>query len=222
MKIKMSVLAVAFALSLTACSDKSSPAVPAEVAPSSTAPLATAPQAEAQAPATATAMPTTMADETAPASAEPSGNLADETATTIPGKSGALASVVSNCATEIEGNDAMQFSALSIVVPASCKDFRITLKHTGRLPVTAMGHDVVITKESDVQAVDADGVAAGAVAGYVNAADPRVIAHTSVVGGGETTSVSFPVSKIQGDGPFAFFCSFPGHADLMHGSISVQ
>ncbi len=220
MKIKMSVLAVACALSLAACSDKSSPAVPAEVAPSSTAPLATAPQVEAQAPATS--MPAAMAAETATASPEPSGPLADETATTVPGTSSPLNAAVSNCATEIEGNDAMQFSALSIVVPASCKDFKITLKHTGRLPVTAMGHDVVITKESDVQAVDADGMAAGAVAGYVKAADPRVIAHTSVVGGGETTSVSFPVSKIQGDGPFAFFCSFPGHSALMHGSISVK
>ena len=220
MKIKMSVLAVALALSLAACSDKSSPAVPAEVAPSSTAALATAPQAEAQAPAPS--MPATMPVASAPASADASGDLADETATIIPSTSGPRASVVTNCATEIEGNDAMQFSALSIVVPASCKDFTITLKHTGRLPATVMGHDVVITKESDVQAVDADGVAAGAVAGYVNAADPRVIAHTSVIGGGETTSVSFPASKIQGNGPFAFFCSFPGHSALMHGSISVK
>ncbi|MEO8985779.1 MAG: plastocyanin/azurin family copper-binding protein, partial [Rhodanobacter sp.] len=52
--------------------------------------------------------------------------------------------------------------------------------------------------------------------------DARVIAHTTLIGGGETTSVSFPVSKIKGDGPFTFFCSFPGHSTLMHGTISVQ
>jgi azurin len=28
------------------------------------------------------------------------------------------------------------------------------LKHTGKLPVASMGHDVVITRQSDMQAVD--------------------------------------------------------------------
>lgn len=140
----------------------------------------------------------------------------------MPANNGKPTAVVNDCATEIEGNDAMQFNVSSIVVPASCKDFKITLKHTGKLPVTAMGHDVVITKASDVKAVDADGMAAGAPNGYVKPDDPRVIAHTSLIGGGETTSVSFAVSKIQGDGPYEFFCSFPGHAALMKGSISVQ
>ncbi len=49
-----------------------------------------------------------------------------------------------------------------------------------------------------------------------------MIAHTSLIGGGQTTSVSFPVSKIQGDGPYEFFCSFPGHSTVMKGSISVE
>ena len=116
----------------------------------------------------------------------------------------------------------MQYNVSSIVVPSSCKDFKITLKHTGTMPVTAMGHDVVIARQSDLQAVDADGVAAGAAAGYVKEGDSRVIAHTKLIGGGETTSVSFPVSKIQSGGPYAFFCSFPGHSALMKGTISVQ
>ncbi len=132
------------------------------------------------------------------------------------------AAVVTDCATEIEGSDSMQFNVSSIVVPASCTDFKITLKHTGTLPVTAMGHDVVITPSADMKAVDVDGMAAGASKGYVKADDSRVIAHTSLVGGGETTSVSFPVSKIKTGGPYEFFCSFPGHSALMHGSISVQ
>jgi azurin len=116
----------------------------------------------------------------------------------------------------------MQYSISSIVVPASCTDFKITLKHTGKLPVAAMGHDVVITRTSDMEAVDADGRAAGQGSGYVKADDPRVIAHTKLIGGGETASVSFPVSKIKDGGPYTFFCSFPGHSALMKGSISVQ
>lgn len=131
------------------------------------------------------------------------------------------AAVVADCATEIEGTDAMQYNVGSIVVPASCTEFKITLKHVGQSPVTAMGHNVVIAKAADMQGIDADGIAAGAAAAYVKPGDTRVIAHTGLVGGGQSTSVSFPVSSIQGDGPYAFFCSFPGHSAVMKGTISV-
>jgi azurin len=202
MNIKPSLLAVACALALAACSDNSSSPT------SAPAPSATTTPAEA---------PVTMT----PAPAATAGSMTNAPAGSAMGTSKGTA-VVTDCATEIEGSDAMQYNVSSIVVPSSCKDFKITLKHTGTMPVTAMGHDVVITKQSDMQAVDADGVAAGAASGYVKADDPRVIAHTSLIGGGETTSVSFPVSKIQSGGPYVFFCSFPGHAALMKGTISVQ
>lgn len=200
MNTKMTILALACALALAACSDKSAPAEPA-VAPATTT---TAPM---EAPASAATTPADM--PATPAAA-------------MPATDGKPTAVVNDCATEIEGSDAMQYNVSSIVVPASCKDFKITLKHTGKLPVTAMGHDVVIAKAADVKAVDAAGVAAGAASGYVKSDDPQVIAHTKLIGAGETTSVSFPVSKIQGDGPYEFFCSFPGHSALMHGSISVK
>jgi azurin len=201
MNSKMTILALACALALSACSDNSSaPAGPDTAPPASTSMPMQAPPPAATAPAGMSAAP--MA--------------------TAPATNDKPAAVVNDCATEIEGNDAMQYNVSSIVVPASCKDFKITLKHTGTMPVTAMGHDVVITKASDLKAVDSDGMAAGASAGYVKADDPRVIAHSSLIGGGETTSVTFPVSKIQGDGPYEFFCSFPGHSVLMHGSISVK
>lgn len=201
MNTKMTVLALACALALAACGDNSSsPAAPG-AAPAATA---TAPM---EAPAVAASTPAA-----APATS----------AAAMPAANDKPTAVVNDCATEIEGSDAMQYNVSSIVVPASCKDFKITLKHTGKLPVTSMGHDVVITKTSDMQAVNAAGMAAGAADGYVKADDPQVIAHTKLIGAGETTSVSFPVSKIQGDGPYVFFCSFPGHSVLMHGSISVE
>lgn len=207
MKIKLTVLAVACALTLTACSEKSSaPAAPGEVAPSATVPAPVETPAPAPAPAaTLPAAATTMA--------MPAANPATNEKPTA---------VVTDCATEIEGNDMIQYNVSSIVVPASCQDFKITLKHVGKLSVTAMGHDVVIAKAADVSAVDADGIAAGAAAGYVKPGDARVIAHSNLVGGGETTSVSFATSKLKEGGPYEFFCSFPGHSALMKGSISVQ
>lgn len=201
MNNKTTILAVACALALAACSDQSSTQAVPDASPSATttAPMESAAPA-ASAPAAMEAAPTTTASMS----------------------NGKPTAVVNDCATEIEGTDAMQYNVSSIVVPASCKDFKITLKHTGTMSVKAMGHDVVITKKSDMHAVDAAGMAAGADAGYVKPDDSRVIAHTKLIGGGETTSVSFPVSKIKGDGPYEFFCSFPGHASVMHGAISVQ
>jgi azurin len=205
-KIKLGTLAAACVLALSACSDKSPSTTPETAPPApAAAPTAAAPQdsMQAMAPAQAPTTPALAADTNAATSGKPTAQ-------------------VTNCSTEFEGTDAMQYSVSSIVVPASCTDFKITLKHTGKLPVAAMGHDVVITKTSDMEAVDADGRAAGLGSGYVKADDPRVIAHTKLIGGGETTSVSFPVSKIKDGGPYTFFCSFPGHSALMKGSISVQ
>ena len=202
MNTKLTVLALASALALAACSDKSaSPAAP-DAAPSTTASM------PMEAPAPAASTPAEMPAATPAATPAPA---------PVDGKA-----VVADCATEIEANDAMQYNVSSIVVPASCTDFKITLKHTGTMPATAMGHDVVITKTSDMKAVDVDGMAAGAADGYVKPDDSRVIAHTKVIGGGETTSMSFPVSKIKDGGPYEFFCSFPGHSVQMHGTISVQ
>lgn len=202
MNLKMTVLAVACALALSACGDNSSAPTTTATAPSAAA--ATSTQAEAPAP---------MAEAPAPVAQTPAAT---------PAVDGKPAAVVTNCSTEVEANDMMQYNISSIVVPAACTDFKITLTHTGKMPVAAMGHDLVITKKSDVTAVDTDGIAAGLDAGYLKADDTRVLAHTKLVGGGETTSVSFPVSKIQGDGPYEFFCSFPGHSGLMHGPISVE
>ena len=67
----------------------------------------------------------------------------------------------------------------------------------------------------------ADGMGAGLDNDYVKPGDTRVVAHTKMIGAGEDTSVTFDVSKLQSGGPYAFFCSFPGHAALMKGSISV-
>jgi azurin len=211
--MRTTLLTAACALALVACGDKS-PDTSADTAAAPNTPAASEPAPDATAPA-ATTEPHPAAD------AAPAVTAAPTPAAAMPG-SDKPAAVVANCATEIEGTDAMQFNVGSIVVPASCTEFKITLKHTGTMPVAAMGHNVVITKAADMQAVAAEGMGAGAAAAYVKAGDARVIAHTRLIGGGETTSVSFPVSKIKDGGPYEFFCSFPGHSALMKGTIAVE
>ena len=132
-----------------------------------------------------------------------------------------LAAHAADCKIDLEGNDAMKFNKTSIEVPKACKDFTINLKHTGKMAKNVMGHNVVVTKTADMAGVNSDGVKAGLPNNYIKADDARVIAHSKVVGGGESTSVTFPVAKLGAD-PTSFFCSFPGHAALMKGTIAVK
>ena len=126
------------------------------------------------------------------------------------------------CSVNLEGNDAMRYSAANIDVPKSCATFTINFKHAGKMARTVMGHNVVVAKTSDMSAIDKDGVKAGLAAEYIKAGDARVIASSKVIGGGQSTSVAIPVAKLTaGTGPFSFFCSFPGHAALMNGTINV-
>ena len=125
------------------------------------------------------------------------------------------------CAVDIEGNDAMQFNKNSIAVSQSCKQFKVTLKHSGKMPKAAMGHNWVLTKTADVQAAATDGIPAGLGNDYVKGGDARVIAYTKIVGGGETDSVSFAVDKLKAGESYTFFCSFPGHSSIMKGSLQL-
>lgn len=115
----------------------------------------------------------------------------------------------------------MQFNKASIAVPASCKQFTVKLKHAGKLPKTAMGHNWVLTKAADLQAAATDGMAAGATKQYVKDGDTRVIAHTKVIGGGEADSVTFATSGLKAGESYAYFCSFPGHSAIMKGTLTM-
>lgn len=126
-----------------------------------------------------------------------------------------------NCAATVDANDAMQFNVKNVTVPQSCKTFTVTLKHTGRLARNVMGHDFVITSAADKAGVDADGAKAGLDNNYIKPGDTRVIAHTKVIGGGETTSVAFKSALLKAGTPYVFFCSFPGHSFVMHGTITL-
>ena len=123
------------------------------------------------------------------------------------------------CAVEVKSTDQMTFETKSIDVSKSCKTFTVNLKHTGSLPKTAMGHNWVLSKTADAQPVATDGIAAGLDNDYIKPGDTRVIAHTKVIGGGETDSVTFPVSKLKAGENYAFFCSFPGHFGSMRGVL---
>lgn len=126
-----------------------------------------------------------------------------------------------DCSATIDSNDAMQFATKEITVNKSCENFTVKLNHTGKLAKNVMGHNWVLTKSDDVRAVAQEGMSAGLNNNYLKPDDARVIAFTEMIGGGESTSVTFPVSKLSADESYTFFCSFPGHVAIMQGSLTI-
>ena len=132
-----------------------------------------------------------------------------------------LAQAAPNCTLKLNGNDAMQYDLKTATVSASCASITIEFTHTGKLPVTAMGHNVVISATSDIAAISAAAMKAGAATGYLPKADARVLAATKTIGGGAKTSTRFPGKKLKAGGDYSFFCSFPGHSGIMKGKLVV-
>jgi azurin len=96
----------------------------------------------------------------------------------------------------------------------------VTITHTGTLGVESMGHNFVLLK----QGVDMSGFATAAQQaadqGYIPPGrEGNVIAHTKLVGGGESDSVTFQAPK---PGTYQFLCSFPGHWSGMNGVLIVE
>ena len=211
MKIYLGLIAAA-ALTLTACGDNK-PAQPAESAsPAATASAAS--EAATSAPAASEAAP---ASETAAPAASKAAPAAASAETAAPAK----AAAGGECEAVIVSDDAMKFDPKEIQVKSSCKQYKITLKHEGKMPKSAMGHNVVLSKAADKDGVLADGQTAGEANNYVKAGDERVIAHTKLLNGGEQDSVTFDVSKLAKGEAYEYYCSFPGHYATMNGKLTL-
>lgn len=124
------------------------------------------------------------------------------------------------CKLEISGNDLLQYDKTELKVPADCTRVELTLKNVGTLPVQTMGHSWVLTKTQDMKAVLDAGASAGLAHDYEPAGDKRIIAATKLIGGGQSTAVTFATSALQKGGDYTYFCSFPGHAVLMKGKLT--
>ena len=125
------------------------------------------------------------------------------------------------CEVNIEVGDSLAFDTASIEVPIKCEEFTVNLKHTGKLPAAAMGHNWVLATDDDWEAVATAGVKAGVAGNYVPADDKRVIAATKLIGGGESDSITFSTKGMDATASYTFFCSFPGHWSLMKGSFKL-
>jgi azurin len=126
------------------------------------------------------------------------------------------------CSLAISGNDAIQYDKKQLTITSDCTQVQLTLTHAGKLPAQSMGHDWVLVKAEDLTGVANDGLTAGIANGYVKPGDTRVIAHTKVVGGGESTTVTFATSALKKGQAYKYLCTFPGHNALMNGDFIIQ
>lgn len=126
-----------------------------------------------------------------------------------------------NCDLSISANDAMQFSKQTLEVDKTCKNVKLTLTHTGKLPINIMGHNWVLSASSDVKDIATAGMQAGVEKRYVPQGDPRVLAVTEVVGGGSSTTIEFSIAQLSTEKSYKFFCSFPGHFAVMQGDFKL-
>jgi azurin len=133
-----------------------------------------------------------------------------------------LAQAADPCKLDITGNDQMQYDKQALAAPASCKQITVTLHHSGKLPKEAMGHNWVLVNAADLAAVAQAGMGAGLVNDYVAAADKRVLAHSKIIGGGDSTSVTFASATLKPGASYSYLCTFPGHNALMHGTFTLN
>ena len=130
--------------------------------------------------------------------------------------------MAAECKVTVDSTDQMSFDTKDITIDKSCKTFTVDLKHSGSLPKNVMGHNWVLSKEADMLPIATAGLAAGIDKNYLPEGDARVIAHTKIIGAGETDSVTFDVSKLAAGEKYGFFCSFPGHISMMKGTVTLK
>lgn len=118
----------------------------------------------------------------------------------------------------ISGSDQMRFSATRIEVAAGQK-IKIELKNAGVLPKEVMGHDLVVLKPGTEPAAFALKAMAAKATDYIPADASEILAHTRVLGPGESETIEF---DLPGAGTYPFLCTFPGHVGLMNGLLVVQ
>ncbi|HAV13426.1 MAG TPA: Azurin [Opitutae bacterium] len=120
----------------------------------------------------------------------------------------------------IDGNDRMQFTLTEFTVKAG-DTVRIIFENKGRMPKTAMGHNVVVLKKG----VDANAYAGKAALArdtdFIPASEAdSVIAHTKLLGPEESDTIEFTAPE---PGDYVYLCSFPAHCFAgMRGIMTVK
>ena len=112
---------------------------------------------------------------------------------------------------EVQADDKMKFDVTAFDASPGQK-IAITLKNTGTTPKLSMGHNLVVLDRSVNEQNVAkwlDTASTEAAHDYVPTAAKDVLAHTKLLGPGESDTITFTAPHIPGS--YLYVCSFPGH-----------
>lgn len=124
-------------------------------------------------------------------------------------------------AVALTGNDTMKFNMTEIrATPGEA--LAVTLRNIGTMPKFSMGHNWVLLAEGVDAVAFANEASMAAKTDYVPASSgARVLAHTKLLGPGESDTVIFNAPTKPGR--YVFICSFPGHFQVgMKGELIVE
>lgn len=119
---------------------------------------------------------------------------------------------------ELTGNDQMQYDKKELKVKAGQK-VTLNFRHIGEMSVEIMGHNfVLLAQGTDITAFGTEAAKAKENK-YIPEGTDAVIVHTDMIGGGESTSITFDAPE---KGVYDYICSFPAHFALMQGKLIVE
>lgn len=117
--------------------------------------------------------------------------------------------------------DSLRFSVEEIIAKPG-EELTVTLVNNTKLPAMAMSHNFVLLKKSaDPHAFDQAAAQAQDNDYIPKSKADEIIAHTKLVSGGESDSVTFKAPTEPGT--YLYICTFPGHfAAGMKGTLVVK
>lgn len=103
------------------------------------------------------------------------------------------------------GAKEFHYDKTTITEPVGHKVKLKFVNHTD--PKDEVGHNWVLVKAGQEAAVVASGQAAGDDKDWLNVDDPRIVAHTQLIEGNQSNTVTFTAAP----GTYTYLCTFPGH-----------
>jgi azurin len=116
---------------------------------------------------------------------------------------------------ELTANDQLKFDKIELHVKANEK-VTLTLKNIGTMPKESMGHNFILLKDgTDLAAFATSAISAP---DHIPANNAAIVAHTKLLGPGESDTIEFTVPA----GSYTYICSFPGHYMTMTGVLTAE
>jgi azurin len=112
----------------------------------------------------------------------------------------------------VQADDKMRYDFTAFDASPGQK-ISVTIKNIGTTPKFSMGHNFVLLDRTintgNIQSAFLDKASMEAAHDYVPPGDKNVLAHSKLLGPGESEVVTFNAPYIPGD--YLYVCSFPGH-----------